>query len=239
MNLETTRILTPLGLAALIAWTGCAQAPDSDEARVSGEQEVPEVEASEALTVDLDASRIEWIGTKVSSWHFGTIELEGGQLQLKDSELARGRFTIDMTTIQATDDKMDEENNTKLTNHLRSEDFFHVEEHPTATFEITGVKPVGDEWTRPEEPDLRGDELNEYRVTDPTHEIAGNLTIKGITKNIAFPAKIEVGDGGLSARAKFNINRKDWEVNYPGMPDDLIRDMVHLGIDLKASPETM
>ena len=44
-----------------------------------------------------------------------------------------------------------------------------------------------------------------------------------------------MNNNGVDAVAKFNIDRKLWNIVYPGMPDDLIQDMIWFGISLKAS----
>lgn len=83
--------------------------------------------------------------------------------------------------------------------------------------------------------DPRQDEINEYKVGNPTHTVSGNLTLKGVTKNIEFPARITVtGGNSAEAVAKFNIDRQHWGLKYPGKPDDLIRDAIHLGLYIKA-----
>ena len=63
-----------------------------------------------------------------------------------------------------------------------------------------------------------------------THSVTGNLTIRGKTKAVTFPAKIKVDAKGVEANAEFVINRKDFDVAYPGKPDDLIQDNVVLTI---------
>jgi polyisoprenoid-binding protein YceI len=83
--------------------------------------------------------------------------------------------------------------------------------------------------------DARQEEINKYKVLNPTHLVSGNLTLKGVTKNIEFPASITVSGNSAEATAKFNINRKEWGIVYPGKPDDLIRDAIHLGIYIKAA----
>ena len=55
---------------------------------------------------------------------------------------------------------------------LRSDDFLNVAKHPTATFESTSVKPTG----------------------DGTADIAGNLTLNGVTKPVVIAAKF-IGEG--------------------------------------------
>jgi len=44
--------------------------------------------------------------------------------------------------------------------------------------------------------------------------IRGNLTIKDITKNITFPARIDLDGNRLKAKANFDIDRREWQMNY-------------------------
>ena len=111
--------------------------------------------------------------------------------------------------------------------------FFDVAANPEATFTITSIAPFSG--TAKDSADPRQESISKYKVTNPTHTVSGNLTIKGVTKNITFPAQLTVSGSSADAIAKFNINRKDWDIVYPGKPDDLIRDEVHLGIALKAT----
>ena len=116
---------------------------------------------------------------------------------------------------------------------MKSADFFDVEKNPEGSFELTGVRPYQGPAVK-DSSDERQEQISKYRVADPTHIVSGNLTLKGVTKNVEFPARITVSDANAEAIAKFNINRKDWGIVYPGKPDDLIRDAVHLGISIKA-----
>jgi polyisoprenoid-binding protein YceI len=129
--------------------------------------------------------------------------------------------------------EVDAKSNAKLLGHLKSADFFDVQKHPEAVFELTELKPF--EGAVKDTADPRQDEINEYKVGNPTHTVSGNMTIKGITKNIAFPARITVNGDNAEAVAKFNIDRKEWNIVYPGKPDDLIRDEIHLGVSITAA----
>ena len=103
----------------------------------------------------------------------------------------------------------------QLTGHLKSPDFFDVAKFPKANFESTSIQVGGS--------------------SGATHTIVGNLTMHGITKSVTFPATIKLEPSAIDATSEFAINRKDWGLVYPGMPDDLIKDEVLLKLSLHAS----
>lgn len=212
----------------------CTNAPDSDKAVTTEATEVNDQPAGDAYKVDVASSKVKWVGTKVSGYHVGTINLREGELSVKDGAITGGKIALDMKTLAVTGPEGSNEGmNAKLLEHLTSPDFFEVDKFPDAVFEITSVSPNTDAVKESEDP--RQSEINEYKVENPTHRIAGNLTIKGITKNIEFPAKITITEGTVDAIAKFNIDRSLWNITYPGKPDDLIKNEVHLGISLNAT----
>jgi polyisoprenoid-binding protein YceI len=223
---------------AMMVMVGCTQAPDSDNATTSAAKEIaPSTVSAESMAVDPSASKIVWVGTKVSGYHSGPVQIKSGELLVQDGKVTGGKFVLDLTTIATTGPRGSQEaSNAKLTAHLRSNDFFDVANYPEATFEITSVAPFsGTEEPTIVQDDNKLEEISEYRVTNPTHTISGNLTIKNITKNIQFPAQITVSENAVDATAKFNIDRTQWGIIYPGKPDDLIRNEIHLGIALKAT----
>lgn len=213
--------------AGFLFLSACKDAPKGDVAETGDAQTVTLTEGSASVDVNTAASSLEWIGTKMSTYHPGTVAIKSGNLLLKDGQLTGGKFVIDMPTLKSV---MNNEADPKLTGHLQSPDFFDVAKFPEASLEITGVKAFDGATT------TGGDqaEINEYAVTDPNVTISANLTIKGVTKGITFPAKVTVNASDVNAVAKFNINRKDWGIVYPGMPDDLIQDLIWFGVSLKA-----
>jgi polyisoprenoid-binding protein YceI len=140
-------------------------------------------------------SKLGWEGKKVGGQHNGTIALKEGTVQVKGGQLVGGTFVVDMTSIKNTD-LTDADYNAKLVGHLKTDDFFGVDKYPTATFVITSVKP------------LKGDaQGNNAQVT-------GNLTIKGKTNPVSFPAKVGVKDGVASASGVAIIDRSKYDVKY-------------------------
>lgn len=218
---------------ALLALGACTNAPESDKAKTSEAQTAATATSGESWTVDTAQSNLVWIGTKVTGYHSGTVPVKAGTLTVNNDSLVAGRFTLDMSRMAVTGpDGSDAAANKKLLGHLQSPDFFDVAAHPEATFELTGVRPFSG--AVQDTAVTRQEALSQYRVANPNHTISGNLTIKGITKNIEFPARVTITGNELEALAKFNIDRRQWNITYPGKPDDLIRDETHMGIAIRA-----
>lgn len=170
-------------------------------------------------TVSTQESTITWIGKKITYNHTGTIQLVSGELTFDDQLLTGGDFVIDMTTLKDLD-LADKSKNAKLTGHLKSEDFFNVEEFPRATFEITSVT-------------AEETEKGNFMIT-------GNLTIKGITHPNSFPAKITMSGSMVHVRAAIVFDRSKYNISYgsgsffDNLGDKIIYDDIEIGIELVA-----
>lgn len=140
-------------------------------------------------------STIGWVGKKVTGQHNGTIQFQSGQVLVKGSQIAGGTFVVDMASIKNTD-LTDAETNGKLLGHLKSDDFFSVEKNPTATFAITSVKT------------LKGDAAGNNAT------ITGNLTIKGKTNPLSFPARVGVKNGVAAASGTATVDRTKYDIRY-------------------------
>ena len=166
--------------------------------------------------VSTTESTVEWVGKKVTGQHNGTITLKNGTLAMEDGKLTGGSFTIDMTTITDTD--LSGGSKEKLEGHLKSDDFFGVEKYPTSTFVITRAVPQGP---------------GKYKVI-------GNITIKGKTEQIQFPATVEEKDGKIMASANITIDRSKFDVRFgsgsffDNLGDKTIYDNFDLTVNLVA-----
>jgi len=215
------RILLPTAALAFFL-ASCQNAPKADQAATSAAQEVTAAEGGTTLAADLDQSKVEFIGTKPVGTHHGIIRLRDGHLTVDGDAIKSGSFVLDLTTLQ-TDDQ-DSEGNAKLTGHLKTADFFDVEKYPEATFELVSVTPGVAE-------------SSELVNKDATHTVTGNLTMKGITKSITFPAKITVSGDQVTAHANFNIDRTQWGLVYrndQSLGDKFIRPEVNIQLHLAA-----
>jgi hypothetical protein len=203
----------------------CEQAPKADKAKITEAQTV-KTGTGNAYLPDTASSLVEWIGTKPTGKHHGSLKLAGGALYVKDSIITGGQFVINMNSLQDTDLAADTTMKRKLENELKGEMFFDVKKYPAATFEITSVaafKPaVGDELT----------------LKNATHIIKGNLTIKSVTKNISFPASVTFSGNSINAIANFNIDRTQWGISYradKSLQDKLINSQVNITFRIRAT----
>jgi len=142
------------------------------------------------MKIDVSASKVEWTGRKVTGKHTGTVNIKEGTLDIKDGVLIDGNFTIDMSTIKSTD--LTGDHAAKLEGHLKSDDFFGVAAHPTATLKIVQVTDKG----------------------DSQFEVKADLTIKGITNPVTFMTQVSQEGKKYKATAHLTIDRTLYDVKY-------------------------
>ena len=150
-------------------------------------------------------------GAKVSAKHEGSFATFNGTIALVDNDPTKSTVTADVDVASLTVEPA------KLNGHLKSADFLDVAKFPKAKFTSTAIKAGGD--------------------NGATHTVTGNLELHGVTKSITFPAKIKVDGDQVSVDAEFAINRKDFSIVYPGMPDDLIKDDVLIKLALRGKKQ--
>jgi len=169
-------------------------------------------------TVNLDQSRLEWSGEKITgSGHFGTISLTSGSMEVaEDGMIKGGKFVFDMSSIILEDSTG--KTKESVENHLKSADFFDAENHPEGSFIITNVEqtPAG------------------FIVT-------GDLTLKGITQPVAFPATVETTEEGtMLSTAEITLDRTLWDIRFGSgkffddLGDNLIKDEIQISLAIEA-----
>ncbi|MFM1998890.1 MAG: hypothetical protein RL204_837 [Bacteroidota bacterium] len=147
------------------------------------------------FNIDYKASTINWHAEKVTgSGHDGTIRVSSGQVTVAKGNVSAGKMKVDMNGITCTD-LTDAEMNSNLINHLKSADFFNTAAFPDANFEVVSVKAEADK-------------------AGNTHKITGKFTIKGITKEITFPAKVTGTATQVNINGTFNLDRSLFDVKY-------------------------
>lgn len=214
-------------LASLVgAFIFTAYAGNTSNGNNATTTEVAAPAKARTFQVDVAKSDIKWHAKKVTGEHFGTLELNSGQMDVQGNKVVGGTFTFDMNSIAVTDIK-DTEYNQKLVGHLKSDDFFSADKNPTATFKITSVKP-----------------LAKAPAGQANATVTGDLTIKGITKPVTFPATITVKDGVASAKADVTVDRSKFDIRYgsksffDNLGDKAIYDEFVVTLDVTASRST-
>ena len=138
----------------------------------------------------------------------GTIETASDPLQ------STVTATVDLSSVNTGNETRD--------NHIRSEDFFHIEKHPTMTFRSTGIRAEGENFL-----------------------LDGDLTLRGVSRPVTFFLEV-TGFGpdpyggtrsGFSATTE--INRNDWNVSYngpiPGASSGMVlSDRVTINLEIEA-----
>jgi polyisoprenoid-binding protein YceI len=167
--------------------------------------------SAQTKKIDAAKSSINWLGKKVTGQHNGTVNFKEGALVFNGKKVAGGNFTVDMTSLTATD--LQGEYQGKLNGHLKADDFFGTEKFPTAklVFKKIAVKST-----------------NVFTVT-------ADLTIKGITKPVTF----DLATTANTASTKFMVDRTKYDIKYgsgtffTSIGDKAIADEFELEVSLK------
>lgn len=212
-------ILAVLGILA----AGCDKAPKGDEAQIA-EKEQAAVPTGQTYVVDTSASWIRFTGFGVGKNHPGRFKLNYGAAAVSNDTVSGGAFVVNIKSMEM--EEKGEPIKTKLRPHLLSGDFFDADKFGTATFEITNVVPY----------ELEKD--GKKSLTEGANfTVRGNLKLKDVTKNISFPARIELDGDRLKAKANFDIDRREWQMNYRNdktLGDKFISETVNIEFNIEA-----
>mgnify|MGYP002019203110 CR=1 FL=1 len=167
-----------------------------------------------------DSSKVAWLGTELTTkTHFGSLRAQSGNLEIDKDGRVVGNITINMQTIIVED--LRGRSKEVLENHLKSDDFFGTNNFPTASLEFRSS--------------------NRYD-NDGDHIFNGNLTIKGITNEVEFSAKLIKQTPVLHAVGKLVFDRSKFNVRFRSgsffddLGDKLILDDIEVDINLIAEP---
>jgi polyisoprenoid-binding protein YceI len=169
-------------------------------------------------TVSKTESQVRWEASKVTGTHWGYVPLKNATLDYSGGKIKGGSFDMDMVNL-TVEDLTDAKSKGNLTGHLKSDDFFSVEKFNTSSFKITEAKSSNG---------------TDYTIT-------GNLTIKGITQKISFPAKVSVAGKKVTATGQIKFDRTKFDIKYRSgsyfedLADKMIYDEVKLDVKLVAT----
>ncbi len=165
--------------------------------------------------VDYKTSEVDWRGENlVGGGHEGSVKISSGNVVVTRGNIASGKIKINMNDMSCSD-ITDPGTNSKLINHLKAEDFFHTEKYPDATYEITNCAAKADG---------KGN----------THVVKGKMTIKGISKELEFPVKIEGRDGEMKVAGDIVIDRSLFDVKYPSIGNYAAKNEMKLTLNISS-----
>jgi polyisoprenoid-binding protein YceI len=220
MNKLTASIAFTLTLMAVLP--ACTTAPKGDQAIITAAQKAA-IATGKPYTADTTASKIRFTGHGVGKNHPGNFRLSSGTVGVANNQVTSGQFIIDIQSMEM--EEKEERFQTKLRSHLLSKDFFDATTFSTATFEITKVEPY------------QINSTDTSIIPGANFTVSGNFTLKNVTQNITFPAKIDVDGKILKAKANFDIDRTRWQMNYgnnKSLKDKFIAETVNIELDLQA-----
>lgn len=199
---------------AAILFAGCAANPADDKAKAQTTDAKTQTATTrtakgEAVAVKPETSKIEFVGSKVTGKHDGGFKAFSGMIDLVNSKPETSQVAIDIDMNSVFTDAEG------LTAHLKEGDFFETAKHPKSSFVSTKITP------------------DAAKGAD-NYTVVGDLEMRGVKKEITFPAVIKVDPKEVAVDSEFAINRKDFGIVYAGKADNLIRDEVVMKLNLRA-----
>jgi polyisoprenoid-binding protein YceI len=186
-------------------------------ASCSNKADETEVTAATSYTVDAAASTVEWKGEVIGVYgHNGTVKLTSGNVEISDSVITGGTFTIDMTSIWPTDSASYKDQDggraTDLVAHLATDDFFGVDSFPTATFEVVSAEGL--------------------------NKVNGKLTVKGVTVDEQLEiSNLQVSEAGATFTGTLVFDRQKHGVSWKHFVKDyVLSDDITITFTVVATP---
>ena len=159
--------------------------------------------AGGTFTLSGKNTKIEFTGSKTGGKHEGGFQTVTGTASATGTDPTTLKLTVEIDTTSLYTDTP------KLTQHLKSPDFFSVKTYPKAKFVVTKVEKAAENFT-----------------------VTGEFTLLDKTKTISFPARIAVGEDGLTLTSQFEINRQDYGMSFG---TGKVNDEVKLKVAVKAT----
>jgi polyisoprenoid-binding protein YceI len=165
--------------------------------------------------LDYKTSKVDWRGENlVGGGHDGFVKVSSGNVVVTRGNIASGKIKINMNDITCTDIS-DPGTNSKLINHLKAEDFFYTEKYPDAIYEITNCAAKADGHGN-------------------SHVVKGKMTIKGISKELEFPVKIEGRDGDMKVTGDIVFDRSLFDIKYPSVGNYAAKNEIKLKLNISS-----
>lgn len=201
--------------ASLLAACGTS-APESGHDHHGSE--APASLADGLYVITKVAPKVTWSAERLTGdGHQGTLAVSGGKFKVVNGQIQDGVVNFDMTQIAVTD--LTGERKASLEGHLRSGDFFNVENHPDAVLTVNSIEGS---------------------------TLSASLDMNGVSVDYSIPVNITQTDvpgdqQGIAVTGKFDLDRTKHNVTYRSQTFDdkldwFIKDDVQVGFSVIGVP---
>ena len=168
--------------------------------------------------LNITKSALTWIGKEITTkTHTGTIDIKNGNIKINPDRSVTGEVLMVMNTLKVTD--LEGKSKEYLEGHLRSKDFFGVDDFPEAKLSFKSTN-----------------------ISEDNNSISfdGELTIKSITEKVSFETTLKKSEPTLEAVANLTFDRTKFNVIYRSggffddLGDKLILDNIEVQMDIYA-----
>lgn len=230
------KYFTVLLFQALAILLACTEGPKNEYGSV--DQSLVINKTQEEITgrkylVDSSGSFINWMASNTQARHYGIFPIDHGYLTVKDSAVVGGEIYIRLSGINILDLHDNPDDNARLSELMKSKYLLDAADQPIAKFVIDSINPVN----LPIEHRQRL--LNDISKSYPNDSVYGRLTLKGITRQLIFPARIDIVYFKIQSAANFMIGSNGWDLHLPpgtAQPASAysLPDSINIGFDIIA-----
>jgi polyisoprenoid-binding protein YceI len=187
------------GLVAGLLMTACEKAPQGDNVIITDEI-LPKSGTGQSFLIDTANSWVRLSGAGVGKGHPATFHPRFGKVTANSNEVTSGNFVLDIASMQMAGQEEISSDQSKP--HLLTGDTLDAAAYGTSQFELTGIEPY------------KAKDEDRSLIKGANFMISGNLQVGSVTKNITFPARVDLDGNTLKANADFDIDRRQWQLNY-------------------------
>ena len=197
-----------------------ANKPTASISEIEGQEASKDLEGT--FVFDTNESTAKWTASKKIIKNYvdtGSIKIKTGFATFKEGKIENGEILFDMTSISGETTSNTKAPVTKLTDHLKSEDFFDVEKYPIATYKVTSSQKV-----------------------ENGYILSGELTLTGKTNPLDIKVQTAMENGNAIIAGLAEVDRSKWEIKYGSdsffddLGDNVINDIFTLEFKIVARP---
>lgn len=148
--------------------------------------------AQQTYQLNINKSKIMWNNRHTMGAHYGYLLFNSGNLYYTPAgQPLNGFFSMNMNSIKSTDQTAAADRQ-KTDEAIRTPGFFAIAQYPEAIINVKQITRIGN---------------------STKYKVLGDLTMKGITNPVEFPAIINKNGDMIKATAEFTIHRLKWNID--------------------------